>query len=61
MPRLSMQDRNDIQENNWLSDDVIDSAMDLIKNMRPEMGGLYACGAVMYMNPLSTPVPGQFI
>ena len=58
---MERQDFKDIQQNNWLSDNVIDKAMDLIKQMRPEMGGLYACGAVMYMNPLSTPMPGQFI
>ena len=58
---MERQDFEDIQQNNWLSDNVIDKAMDLIQQMRPEMGGLYACGGVMYMNPLSTPMPGQFI
>ena len=58
MPVLSAEDRLDIIENRWLSDDVIDGAMTLIKNTMPEIGALYACGAVMYMSPLAAPVPG---
>ena len=58
MPVLSAEDRLDIIENRWLSDDVIDGAMTLIKNTMPEIGALHACGAVMYMSPLAAPVPG---
>ena len=58
MPVLSTEDRRDIVENNWLSDNVIDNAMTLIQKTIPGIRGLYACGAVMFMDPLAAPVPG---
>ena len=59
---MAAQDRRDIQQNRWLSDDVIDGAQGLVREAMPgQFSGLYACGAVMFLEPLAAPVPGRFI
>ena len=50
---LPLQDREDIIKNQWLSDIVIDTAQTLIKELRPDMGGLFPCGGVGFMDPLA--------
>lgn len=59
--KVAPADRSAILRNLQLSDDVVDGAMALIRAQFPELGCLYASGAVMFLEPLAFPRPPRFI
>jgi len=59
--KVSPADRNEILMDLQLSDDVVDRAMDVIRAQFPELGCLYASGAVMFLEPLAFPQAPRFI
>lgn len=52
LPRLAEEDRRDILQQRWLSDDVMDLAQEIVRRVRPETRGLYACAGAFTLDPL---------
>lgn len=58
LPAFNERDRRDILGKRWLSDDVIDLAQAIVQRHRPDIRGLYACGAAFTLDSLD-PADGR--